>query len=302
MDILTTYPLIKISQLHVFVLIAENGNFMKTAKILGLTQPAISSSIKQLESSMNATLFYRTTKHIELTSVGENVLPHAKKLLEVYKQTLGALDTTKQSAQDVINIAVLPSIANTFLPQILSEYLAKQPLVKLNIIDTTSLELFQKVMRKEVDFSIGNLPSLSNEILFKPLLEDRLGLVCNAKNPITQQPEKHNWNSILQHPNFIGNGLELLMAYEGMHIPEHRIFVRNITMLKILIKQDIGITALPDLLCKILDAGTSYITIDQPVVKRTIGIFHHKSLFLSAHAEDLINRIKQFFSSQEAEK
>ena len=68
--------------LEIFVSLVESKSFSQTAVDLGLSQPTISSSIKQLEEEIDAPLFIRSTREIHVTDLGEELYSDAKKLIE----------------------------------------------------------------------------------------------------------------------------------------------------------------------------------------------------------------------------
>jgi DNA-binding transcriptional LysR family regulator len=75
------YPF-DIEELKTFVLLAENGHFTATARILGISQPAVSQRIAKLESAFGLSLFTRSAERAVLTPCGEKVLPASKRCVE----------------------------------------------------------------------------------------------------------------------------------------------------------------------------------------------------------------------------
>ena len=72
------------AQLECFVSLASTLNFVKTAAQLGLTQPAVTKQIQSIEKELGVTLFQRTSRSVELTLVGEQFLPEAIDMLNIY--------------------------------------------------------------------------------------------------------------------------------------------------------------------------------------------------------------------------
>ena len=70
-------------QLRSFVTVAEQSSFTKAARILYISQPTISTHIRQLEAELNASLIIRTTKNVELTAKGQEVYGYAVSILNM---------------------------------------------------------------------------------------------------------------------------------------------------------------------------------------------------------------------------
>ena len=75
------------SQLECFVTLAGTLNFVKTAEILGLSQPAVSKQIRAIETELGAALFRRTSRAVSLTPVGERFLPEATDMLNIFNRS-----------------------------------------------------------------------------------------------------------------------------------------------------------------------------------------------------------------------
>ena len=75
-----------IEQFIVFKVITQSESFTKAAKILNLTQPAISFQIKQLEKKFQVKLFTRSNRGVKLTAAGETFYDYCEKILAVYNE------------------------------------------------------------------------------------------------------------------------------------------------------------------------------------------------------------------------
>ena len=68
-------------QMEYFVALAEESQFTRAAEITRVSQSGLSAAIKSLEEDLNAKLFTRTTRRVELTPAGRALFPHARNLL-----------------------------------------------------------------------------------------------------------------------------------------------------------------------------------------------------------------------------
>ena len=89
-----------IAQLECFVNIANTMNFMKTAELMSLTQPAVSRQLQALEQELGVRLLERTTRSVSLTPVGARFLPEAKDILKTWYHSRSWLSSYSMSEQN----------------------------------------------------------------------------------------------------------------------------------------------------------------------------------------------------------
>lgn len=166
-------------ELNIFYRLCESPHTSKLAKELNISQSAISLSIKSLESKLNEPLFDRIGKKLVLNERGRifktNTYKHYIALIEYQK----IFQTNKVSGE--LNIGVSKTINNYILPQIMYEFIKKNPEVKINKTTANSLDIVNKVIKGEVDigFTESNLNYL--EINNIELSTDELIIVSSDK-------------------------------------------------------------------------------------------------------------------------
>lgn len=121
-------------KLKVFMAVAENGSFTIAAKALGITQPAVSQNIAELEKNMGAELFTRGRGAVTLTAAGIAFKEYAEKILYWYSaagQLFGP--SGKLTTNKPIRISASGLIASHFLPEALSKLLTFNPSLTFTI-------------------------------------------------------------------------------------------------------------------------------------------------------------------------
>lgn len=126
-------------KLKVFMAVAENGSFTIAAKALGITQPAVSQNIAELEKNMGAELFTRGRGAVTLTAAGIAFKEYAEKILYWYSAA-GHLfgPTGKITANKPVRISADGFISSHILPQALSKLLAFNPSLTFSIRSESS--------------------------------------------------------------------------------------------------------------------------------------------------------------------
>lgn len=100
--------------LHYFWRVAANGNLTKTAKQLHISQSALSSQIKQLEKSLNQTLFRRVGRHLELTEAGRVAQAYAEQIFNQGDELLAALREDHGSLRQSVRIGAVATLSRNF--------------------------------------------------------------------------------------------------------------------------------------------------------------------------------------------
>src|SRR5262245_38850989 len=107
---------LNLQQLSAFLTLADVGSFGEAAETLGISQPALSRTIQQIENRLGTKLFDRDTRKLRLTRAGELLEPLARKLIHEYQSAFAAFDDFIAGRQGVVRVAAFPSIATMLLP------------------------------------------------------------------------------------------------------------------------------------------------------------------------------------------
>src|SRR6187200_1158263 len=109
-------------QLRAFLLAAQHHNFTRAAEALFITPSGLSLLIRELENQLGFRLFDRTTRHVELTSDGNNLLPVVRRNLEELEGTVSGIGHTAKAASQSISVGASSLFAVNILPQAIKEF------------------------------------------------------------------------------------------------------------------------------------------------------------------------------------
>lgn len=128
-------------KLKVFVAVAENGSFTIAAKALGVTQPAVSQNIAELERTVGADLFTRGRGSVTLTAAGITFKEYAEKILYWYSAAGRMFGPTGSiTANKPVSISADGFIADHILPEALSKLLTFNPSLTFSILGESSTD------------------------------------------------------------------------------------------------------------------------------------------------------------------
>jgi LysR family carnitine catabolism transcriptional activator len=180
-------PDLSTRQLRAFVALAEQRSFTRAAQQVHLSQPAFSALIRALEDSLDARLFDRSTRSVELTAEGRLFEASARQLLGDFGAAVGNLREHLQLRTGRVSLAALPSLAAGWLPAILAEYRQTWPGVDISLHDSLSDDCIDLLRGGRVDFALASTGSHSAGLQTEVLCSDNFHLVCRSDHPLAKR-------------------------------------------------------------------------------------------------------------------
>lgn len=131
-----------LSDLNLFIRIAETGSITETAKQLNVTPPAVSTALRRLEKQLDVQLFIRTTRQLRITSQGEQFLFHCRQALDCLEQGQIAAHQMQGKISGKLRLSVSSDLGrNVVLPWI-DEFAELHPSVSVDLSVGDSLSDF----------------------------------------------------------------------------------------------------------------------------------------------------------------
>ena len=178
----------EIRQLRAFVSIAEAKTFTAGAKLVHVTQAAISMQIRQLEDEVGVPLFIRTPRRVILTEAGELMLERARKILREHDTALMEIAEIAGAEFGRLRIGSSSSMfAAMQLPNILQKLKERFPNSEITVVSGTSAALVEKILHGEIDVAFVSLPVESPNIQTELLFSDEIVAIANSKHPRAKQ-------------------------------------------------------------------------------------------------------------------
>lgn len=187
-----------IESIETFVLLAENGNFTKTAEMQYLVQSTISNRINELEKYIGKELFIRNNKNVKLTKSGEAFLPYAKRILMLKKDGIIKARSI-EIYDDRLALGLENSIYKSIISPIIKKYFSAFPNIAVKLKVNHSEEIIKLLSDGILDIGFAYTKSKSSKFEVIDFLEDEIILVTNSKNKIMVEPEI-SYESLTQLP------------------------------------------------------------------------------------------------------
>ena len=185
-------------QLKHFVAIVETGSISAAARHLFLAQPAISASIKKLESELNMPLLHRRERGVSLTEAGQQFLQHAKQILQQAKDAKLAMQAIEGLDQGEVEIGVPPMLGSYFFPPLLMAFKHQYPALTLNVIDSGTRRIRQKLLDGELELGVVADHDLPPEFESGKLMHEEM-VVCMAADHPLAEFDQIEYKDFLKH-------------------------------------------------------------------------------------------------------
>lgn len=254
---------LKLDDLKNFITVAKLKNVTRASEQLGLTQPAVTYSIKRLEEELGEIVFIRLKTGLELTKFGEEFLSRASKLLQDWQEAKNIFNKKEDEIVGEFKIGIHPSVAIYSLPQIFLKIEKKYPMLNFQLIHDSSRTVTSKVINFDVDFAIVVNPISHPDLVIQELGEDEVRLFKTPKN----KSEK-----LIYDPN-LAQSTKLLTAFNnGKVITRGHIESNSLEVIAKLAEQGVGIGLLPTRVAK---GYKGLVPVkNSPVVKDTIALIY----------------------------
>lgn len=284
-------------QLDAFRSVARYRSFSLAARSLFLSQPSLTALIRNLEDALGVRLFDRTTRRVELTQAGLELLPVAERTfgeLEIARENLGSLGTARRGR---VVVGALPSASADLIPRAIYAFAQQYPEVEVAVRDGVANRLVEMVRVGEVDFAVGSTVRIEPDVLFTPITSDAMHLVCRSDHRLARR-RQIAWADIVHEP-FIGmtQGTSVRHATDAAFaklkvVKPVDYEVALLSTMFGLARSGVGVTALPTTVLEVFNvAGVGKIPLVAPTIRRDIGYLTRNGRSPSPAADKLMRTI-----------
>ena len=277
-------------QLQAFIAVAERASFRAAAEQIHLSPPALSRRIERLETSLGVRLFERTTRKVELTSLGRVFLDRARAALDDLEGAmLGITDIAARRAGQV-TVACVPSAASYFLPAVVGSFSKKYPGIRLRVIDEAVHQVMSSVISGESDFGISFMSAQMPEIDFDPIHTDPFVLAVRREHRLAKR-KSVTWaeldgERLIAAARSSGNRqlIDDALAKAGRR-PAITFEVGHIATLLGMVDAGLGVAAVPRMALPVAHPSMIGIALREPASSRTLGLITRHGVTLRPAAE-----------------
>ena len=288
--------------LRAFVEVYRWRKLSTAAERLHLTPSAVSILLRQVEESVGATLFDRTTRGLTPTEVARQTLPIAERVLRDVETLEGDFGSSSVPTGKVV-VAVTPTVALTLMPSILRSFQEAHPQIRASLIDGETSQFVPRILSGEADLGLGAPGQSIADLDEHTLVQDYLHIVFTHDHPFARK-STIRWSDLAGHELVglkAGYGIRSLIDKAAREAKVQLSFRHEVSLLitaLAMTAEGLGPSIVPGDLVAL--SGFSRLEtrrIARPYVLRNISVVTHRkrtlseaaSLFL-AHAQASLRR------------
>lgn len=161
-----------LDQIKTFLLIVRYGSVRAAAEQMHITQPALSARLATLEESLSTSLFERRANGLVLTKAGADLVPHAQQMVDLTGRIRSEI-TPQDQLTGLLRIGAAETIAQAWLPDLVSAIQARYPAITIEVSVDISLNLRDQLLDRSVDLALlmGPISEYSIENVDLPSFE-----------------------------------------------------------------------------------------------------------------------------------
>lgn len=288
------------NHLYYFYRVAVHKSVSKASKELLIAQSALSTQLKQLEESLETTLFNRTKGGMDLTERGDLVFRYAAQIFEMYEEMRRAMVLAEKEVRGPLNVASVASIGIYLLPRILTEYHRRYPDVQINLELHSSNQVMEMLQENQVDMALiawdRQYPLLKSRVV----MQNHLVLVANPKHPLAKK--KTPVLEDLQDQKFVGyevgtpTRLMIDAHFKGLGVPlNYVIESANTATIKQLALAGMGLAFLPQIAVnlEVRQKLLKPLEIPEAQMERPITVYWKERRVLSRPAQKMLELLQE---------
>lgn len=181
-------PRIKLRHISSFLEVIRQGGVVAAGAALGLSQPAVSKSLSELELLLATPLFDRTGRKLVLTRQGELFARHAMAAAAAIRNGIASIDENRAS-QTIVRLGALPSVEVEVVPRAVASF-ARTPLAcRVHVESGPSSHMLAILRHGDLDFIVGRLasPEAMNGLAFEHLYSEQLTFAVRQSHPLANK-------------------------------------------------------------------------------------------------------------------
>jgi DNA-binding transcriptional LysR family regulator len=242
--------LFDLTDLRLFIYIAELKSLTRSAERIHLSLAAASSRIKELEARFGMRLIYRENKGIRLSPAGETLLSHAQQFMQQVERLNSDMQQYNNGIKGHIRIFANTTAVTEFMPEVLGTFLAKYPHVNVALEERLNRDILRAIQEGAADIGIvaGTVHGQGVELI--NFSTDRLVLATALRHPLAAAgritfAETFEYEHIgLYEGSTLQHFLNQIVTDSGTTL-RLRIQVRSFEAMCRLVEANVGVAVLP---------------------------------------------------------
>jgi LysR family hydrogen peroxide-inducible transcriptional activator len=177
-----------VRQMQYFEALAQTLHFGRAAELAGVSQPALSAQISEMEERLACRLFERGGKAVRLTEEAEALRPRIEAILAGIREVESIAGRGRQAMEGRFRLGIIPTVAPYLLPHVLPELKSRYPGLALELREAVTAALVEETAAGRIDGFIAAMPLDFPGLVTEALFEDRFFLAVPANDASFASP------------------------------------------------------------------------------------------------------------------
>jgi DNA-binding transcriptional LysR family regulator len=295
---------IRLRDLHIFLTVSQRGSMAQAAAQLGLSQPAVSAVIAELERTLGVPLFERSTRGVKPTNYARAMIDCSVAAFDELKQGIRTLESLADPTAGELWIGCIESATTLMLPPILHDFMRRYPRVVVNVQRlTTAMPDFRDPGDRRLDLIVGRAsrePSKNADVSHIPLCDDQSVVVAGARSDWARR-RKLDLGDLVDAPWVLPppecrTHIALMQTFRarGLKVPRVALHAYSIPLRMKLVASGPYITVFPDSIRSIEGYGSAIriLPIELPPSSLVLAIITLKKRKLNPVAQRFIDHVR----------
>ncbi|MPV85276.1 LysR substrate-binding domain-containing protein [Ostreibacterium oceani] len=286
--------LIKVQDLRMIIALDEHGTILNAANVMGLSQPAITKRLQDLERDLGVTLFHRMSRGVEPTPYGEIIIKHAHIIINQLRDAEGEVSDLAAGQGGRLTIGLTVAASTDLVSRSVIELLAQRKNVQINLVEDYNIRLIPSLKRGNLDLIVGRLPNKNQyeDIHIEHFYNETLQLVVRNEHPLAKRKNVSPadllaWNWLMPpRDSIMYSQIERFFRKSELDLPSASIYsLTHVRSLKVIKSNDL-IAAFPgeSISDEARDNRITILDVDLSEEATNIGIITRQSGFASPAA------------------
>ncbi len=291
--------------------VAETGSITKAAEKLFISQSALSQAIMKTEVNIGAPLFDRDKKKLPLTEAGVLFVKNGAKIIHYMEQIERDIQKRSRLTQKQLRIGIPYYLGSQVMPPALKAYHQEYPEIQVLLLEKSSFQLEDELLRQAIDLAVLPLPFQSSKIIYEPLFEGPMCLLIPAGSPLLRfcrgDPGRIDLTELGDVP-FISTDAQIgqrsavvfdLMMKRAKIAPKTVFVSKNFSTVKQMVACGMGVALIPSVYVSEEDLSAlglvRILPLESQSYQWSVTVAHHEARPLSGVAKGFVQVLKSYF-------
>jgi DNA-binding transcriptional LysR family regulator len=245
---------IKTRQLALLAHLDRERSVLRAAEAIGMSQPAASKLLRELEDGLGIALFERHARGVVPTPYGDILVRHAHSVLAEVRRAHEEIDALKRGLLTRVAIGTVMSPGTDLVPMAVSMLEQRHPQMIVSVEMDFSRALVARLLEGRLDVVIGRIldPQDAARLDFEALAHEPHSLIARAKHPLARQRKlgiedlvEHTW-ILPPAPSVLRERLNAMFLQRGLSLPQKIVETSSLPMITNLLRRTDMLVALPE--------------------------------------------------------